>query len=72
MVPFLLCTMEYYSVIKKNTLLLYTATWRGLEGINRHRKRNTVGYHLHVEPKKYNKLVNITTKKVNSQIQRTN
>jgi len=35
-------TMEYYSVIKKNTLLLFTATWRALEGITRHRKRNTV------------------------------
>ena len=64
--------MEYYSVIKKNTLLLFTATWRDPEGITRHRKRNTVGYHLYVESKKYNKLVNITKKEVNSQIQRTN
>ena len=55
--------MEYYSVIKKNTLLLFTATWRDPEGITRHRKRNTVGYHLYVESKKYNKLVNITKKK---------
>ena len=61
-------TMEYYSVIKKNTLLSFTATWMDLEGVTRHRKRNTVGYHLYVQSKKYNKLVNIKKKEVNSQI----
>ena len=60
--------MEYYSVIKKNTLLSFTATWMDLEGVTRHRKRNTVGYHLYVQSKKYNKLVNIKKKEVNSQI----
>ena len=37
----------------------------------RQRKTNTV-YHLYVESKKYNKLVNITKKEADSQIQRTN
>ena len=49
-------TMEYYSAIKKNEILPFAATWMDLEG----RKTNTVCYHLYVESKKYNKLVNIT------------
>ena len=38
------------------------------------RKTNTVYYHLYVKPKKYNKLVNITTTKeeMDSQIKRMN
>ena len=60
--------MEYHSVIKENTLLSFTATWMDLEGITRHRKRNTIGYHLYVESKKYNKPVNITKKEADSQI----
>ena len=34
----------------------------------RQRKTNTAGYHLHVESKKYNKLVNITKKEADSQM----
>ena len=33
---------------------------------------STIWYHLYVQSKKYNKLVIITTKKANSQIQKTN
>ena len=39
------------------------------------RKTNTMCYHLYVKPKKYNKLVNITTttkEEMASQIKRTN
>ena len=57
--------MEYYSAIKQNEILSFTATW--LEGILlseiSQRKINMVSYHLYVESKTYNKLVNITKKK---------
>ena len=52
--------------MKKNEILLFTATWMDLKGIIltvlRQRKINTV-HHLHVEPKKYNKPVSVTKKK---------
>jgi len=39
-------TMEYYSAIKKNKILLFAATWMDLEGIMlseiRKRKTNTI------------------------------
>ena len=60
-------TMEYYSAIKKNDILLFAATWMDLEGIRlseiSQTKTNTVWYHLYVESKKYTKIVNITKKK---------
>ena len=37
----------------------------------RQRKTNTAGYHLHVESKKYNKLVNKKEAAADSQIKRT-
>ena len=59
--------MEYYSTIKKNEILPFATTWMGiiLREINLREKDkiNTVWYHLYVEPKKYNKLMNIPTKK---------
>ena len=60
-------TMEYYSSIKKNEILLFVATLMNLEDIMlskiHQRNTNTVWYHLHMESKKYNKLVNISKKK---------
>ena len=63
---------------KKNKILLFAPMWMDLEStmlseINQ-RKTNTVYYHLYVKPKKYNKLVNITTTKeeMDSQIKRMN
>ena len=51
---------------KKNKILPF-ATWMDLEGIMlseiSQRKTNTVWYHLYVESKKYNRLVNMTKKK---------
>ena len=57
---------EYYLVIKKNKILPFAAATRmDLEGIivsESDRKRQML-YHLYVESKTHNKLVNITTKK---------
>ena len=48
--------MEYYSVIKKNEILPFAATWMDLQGImlseTSQRNTNTVYCHLYVEPKK--------------------
>ena len=49
-------TMEYYSAIKRNEM-------EGIKWNESERKTNAVCYHLYVESKKYNKLVNITKKK---------
>ena len=52
---------------EKNEILPFATVWMDLKSITlseiSQRKTNTVCYHLHVESKKYNKLVNITTKK---------
>ena len=60
-------TMEYYSAIQKNEILLFAATQMDLESIMlsdiRQRKTNAVWYHLYVESKKCSKPVNITKKK---------
>ena len=65
-----ICIMGYYSAIKKNKILPFVATWMDLEGIMlseiSHRRTNTVCYHLYVESKKYNKLVNISKKEADS------
>ena len=55
--------MEYYSIIRKNEILPFAATWMDLKGVMpseiSQRKTNTVWYHLYVESKKkYNKLMN--------------
>ena len=65
-------TIEYYSAIKKNGILPFAATWMNLESVMRsemsQRKTNTVQY-FYVESKKYNRLVNKTKKKPDSQIE---
>ena len=52
---------------EKDEILPFAVTWMDLEGIMlseiRQKKTNTVWYHLRVESKKYNTLVNITKKK---------
>ena len=62
--------MENYAAIKRNKILPFAATWMDLEGImlsemsDRERQiLYDITYHLYVESKKYNKLVNITKKK---------
>ena len=69
--------MEYYSIIRKNEILPFAATWMDLKSIMpseiSQRKTNSVWYNLYVESKKkYNKLMNIQKKEADSQIQRTN
>ena len=58
-----LYTREYCSAVKRTSAV----TGMDLEGVMlseiSQRKTNTVQYHLYVESKKYNKLVNITKKK---------
>ena len=58
---------HYPAIKKKNEILPFAATWMNLEGIMlseiSQRKTNIVWYHLYLESKKYNKLVNITDKK---------
>ena len=45
--------MEYYSAIKKNEIMPFSATWMDLETIIlneiRQRKTSTICYHLYVE-----------------------
>ena len=61
-------TMEYYSDIKREQILPFAATWMDLVDIIlseiSQTKKNTVWYHLNVESKIYNKLVNITKKQI--------
>ena len=57
--------MEYYSAIKKNEIMPFETTRMDLEGImlsetSQTEKDKYCIYHLYVESKKYNKLVNIT------------
>ena len=48
-----ICTMEYYSAIKKNKIMLFAATWMQLEivilnEVNQ-RKMNIIWYYLYVK-----------------------
>ena len=63
--------MECYSNTKDTEILPFAATCMDLKSITlsdiSQRKTNIVWYHLHVESKKYNKLVN-NKKEADSQI----
>ena len=54
--------MDYYPAMT-NEILPFAETWMDLEGImlseTSQRKTNTVWYHIHMESKKYNKLVDM-------------
>ena len=70
--------MEYYSIIRKNEILPFAATWMDLKGVMpseiSQRKTNTVWYHLYVESKKkkIQQIDEYKKKEADSQIQRTN
>ena len=68
-------TMEYYSAIKRNEILLFAAMWIDLEGIMLSEVTQTLKdkYQMisHVEPKKYSKLVNITEKQTHQYREQT-
>ena len=49
-------TVEYYSVIKKNKIISFAATWMDLEIIilsEVSQRKSNIIYHLYVESKKY-------------------
>ena len=55
------CTMEYYSAIKKNEVLPFVTTWMDLEDImlskiSQKEKVSTILFPLYVESKEKNKL----------------
>ena len=56
--------MGHFSAFKKNKIFPFAATWLDLEDIRLSEiiqtKTNAMWYYLHVESKKYNKLVTIT------------
>ena len=60
-----------------NESLPFATMWMDLEGFMlmteiSQKKTDTVQYHFYVDSKKYNKLVNIVRKEIESQIKRTN
>ena len=70
--------MDYYSIIKKNKIMTFAATWMALEIVIlvksvRHRKTNIVRYCFHVESKKgVQKNLVLLIPEVESQMQKTN
>ena len=62
------------SSIKKNKMFPFAATWMNLKGImlwNKSDRERPIfaWYHLSVQPKKYNKLRNVTKKEADSDIE---
>ena len=54
-----ICTVEYYSAIKKNGAMPYAATWMDLEIMTlsevKKRKTNTIWYYSYVESEMHHK-----------------
>ena len=55
-----ICTMEYYSAIKRKEIMPFAATWRHLEiiilsEVSQTEKASTIWYHLYVESKIWHK-----------------
>ena len=65
--------MKYYSTFKRKGILPFATTWMDLEDIMlsdiiRHRKTNSVCYHLYVESKKIKQKNEHNKTKTDSQI----
>ena len=64
--------MEYYSIIRKNEILPFAATWMDLKGVMpseiSQRKTNTVWYHLYVESKNLQQTSQYNVKEADSHI----
>ena len=63
-----ICTMGYYSIIKTNEIMPFTATWIDLEIIIvsevNQRKTNIICYHLYSEPKTKMIQINLFTNRL--------
>ena len=69
-------TMDYYSAVKKNEIMLFATTWMDLEVIIlnevRQWKTNIIWYHLYVESKKKDTNELSSSKETDSQTLETN
>ena len=67
-------TMEYYSTIKKNEIMLFSAIWMdlGIIILNEVRERHIIWYHWYVESKKNDTDEPICKTETDSEMKKTN
>ena len=56
-------TVGYYSALRKDEILQFATMWMDLEAVMlseiSHTKTHTISYHLYVDSRNYNKLMNV-------------